>query len=64
MHYAFDSLGFEEIVSFTSASNVRSRRVMERLGMVRDVSGDFDHPDVPEGHPTRPHVLYRTHAGR
>jgi len=33
--------------------------VMERLGMRRDASGDFEHPNVPEGHPLRPHVLYR-----
>jgi len=59
LQYAFASLGFEEIVSFTSAINMRSWRVMERLGMVRDVRGGFDHPGVPEGHPTRPHVLYR-----
>jgi hypothetical protein len=32
---------------------------MERLGMHRDVSGDFEHPNLPEGHPVRPHVLYR-----
>src|SRR5437764_12776348 len=57
--YGFDSLGLEEIVSFTSSVNVRSWRVMERLGMRRDASGDFEHPNVPEGHPLRPHVLYR-----
>jgi len=57
--YGFDSLGLEEIVSFTSSINVRSWRVMERLGMRRDASGDFEHPNVPEGHPLRPHVLYR-----
>ena len=57
--YAFDTLAIAEIVSFTSAINVRSIRVMERLGMLRDVAGDFEHPNVPEGHPTRPHVLYR-----
>jgi RimJ/RimL family protein N-acetyltransferase len=57
--YGFDTLGFEEIVSFTSTINRRSWRVMERLGMVRDAAGDFEHPNVPEGHPTRPHVLYR-----
>jgi hypothetical protein len=22
-------------------------------------SEDFDHPNLPEGHPLRPHVLYR-----
>jgi RimJ/RimL family protein N-acetyltransferase len=49
----------DEIVSFTSGLNVRSWRVMERLGMRRDASGDFEHPNVPEGHPVRPHVLYR-----
>jgi RimJ/RimL family protein N-acetyltransferase len=57
--YGFDTLGLEEIVSFTSALNVRSVRVMERLGMRHDVAGDFEHPNVPQGHPTRAHVLYR-----
>jgi RimJ/RimL family protein N-acetyltransferase len=46
-------------VSFTTVSNQRSRRVMERIGMMRDAAGDFDHPRVPEGHPLRRHVLYR-----
>ena len=59
LDYGFNTVGLKEIVSFTSAINVRSWRVMERLGMRRDVSGDFEHPDVPEGHPVRPHVLYR-----
>jgi len=59
LDYAFGKLDFPEIVSFTSTINVRSWRVMERLGMRRDPSGDFEHPDVPEGHPLRPHVLYR-----
>jgi RimJ/RimL family protein N-acetyltransferase len=59
LDYGFNTVGLKEIVSFTSAINVRSWRVMERLGMHRDVSGDFEHPNVPEGHPVRPHVLYR-----
>jgi ribosomal-protein-alanine N-acetyltransferase len=59
LEYAFGKLDFKEIVSFTSAINVRSWRVMERLGMRRDLGGDFEHPNVPEGHPLRPHVLYR-----
>ncbi len=49
----------DEIVSMTTRLNVRSRAVMERLGMTRDPARDFDHPAVPEGHPLRPHVLYR-----
>lgn len=57
--YGFEVVGASEIVSFTSALNARSRRVMERLGMVRTPADEFDHPNVPEGHPLRPHVLYR-----
>jgi len=58
LDYGFGELGFEEIVSFTSVVNKRSRRVMEKLGMTRDTAGDFDHPRVPEG-VLRRHVLYR-----
>lgn len=38
--------------------NVRSRRVMERIGMAHKASDDFDHPLLPDGHPLRRHVLY------
>ncbi|MGH6623774.1 MAG: GNAT family N-acetyltransferase [Burkholderiaceae bacterium] len=57
--YGFDVIGLDEIVSFTTTSNLRSRRVMERIGMTRDLAGDFDHPRVPEGHALQRHVLYR-----
>jgi RimJ/RimL family protein N-acetyltransferase len=56
---AFGALSLSEVVSFTSAINLRSRAVMERLGMRRDPADDFDHPRLPEGHPLRRHVLYR-----
>jgi RimJ/RimL family protein N-acetyltransferase len=56
--FAFDDLGLDEIVSFTSEVNVPSRRVMERLGMTHDPRDDFDHPSVASG-PLRRHVLYR-----
>ncbi len=46
----------ERITSFTSLTNERSWRVMERIGMQRDI--EFEHPRVPEGHPVRRHVLY------
>jgi len=32
---------------------------MERLGMVYDQAGDFDHPNLPAGHALQRHVLYR-----
>jgi RimJ/RimL family protein N-acetyltransferase len=52
--FGFGELGLREIVSFTVPHNLRSRRVMEKIGMTRDPAGDFDHPTVG----TR-HVLYR-----
>jgi RimJ/RimL family protein N-acetyltransferase len=57
--HGFGTLALSEIVSFTSATNHRSRAVMERLGMRRDPAEDFDYPGMPEGHPLRRHVLYR-----
>ncbi|MEW6283136.1 MAG: GNAT family N-acetyltransferase [Candidatus Eremiobacterota bacterium] len=57
--FGFGPAGLEEIVSFTAACNRNSRRVMEKLGMTRDPADDFLHPRLPEGHPLRPHVLYR-----
>lgn len=56
----FGEHGLREIVSFTAATNVRSQRVMERLGMMRD--GAFDHPALPLESPLRRHVLYRLAA--
>jgi RimJ/RimL family protein N-acetyltransferase len=57
--FGFETLGLEEIVSFTVPANVRSRAVMERLGMIHDPADDFDHPKLPDGHHLRRHVLYR-----
>ena len=59
----FGTLALPEVVSFTSATNYRSRAVMERLGMRHDPADDFDYPKLPEGHPLRRHVLYRLRAG-
>jgi RimJ/RimL family protein N-acetyltransferase len=59
MRYAFEIVELEEVVSFTVPGNVRSRRLMEKLGMTRNPADDFDHPRLPEGHPLRRHVLYR-----
>lgn len=57
--HAFDVLELDGLVSFTAEQNLRSRAVMERLGMERDPADDFDHPALAEGHPLRRHVLYR-----
>jgi len=59
LRFAFERLGMDEVVSFTTLGNLPSRRVMEKIGMLRDPAEDFDHPRIPEGHPLRRHVLYR-----
>lgn len=56
---AFGPMDLEALVAFTAVGNQRSRRVMERLGMQRSPADDFAHPELPEGHRLRPHVLYR-----
>lgn len=57
--FGFESLGLHEIVAFTAVGNVRSRRVMARLCMSHDPADDFDHPEIPENHALRRHVLFR-----
>lgn len=59
LRFGFEEATLDEIVSFTSKGNAASMRVMERIGMHRDASDDFDYPNVPIDHPLRPHVLYR-----
>jgi ribosomal-protein-alanine N-acetyltransferase len=58
VQYAFTSLKLREIVAITVPANLRSRRVMEKLGMNYLPELDFDHPRLLEGHPLRRHVLY------
>ena len=62
--HAFSVLRLQELVSFTTAANARSRRLMERLGFTHDPRDDFMHPSLEEGHPLRHHVLYRKNAGQ
>jgi RimJ/RimL family protein N-acetyltransferase len=59
LDFGFKALGLDEVVSFTAPGNLRSRRVMEKIGMVHDPADDFDHPALPDGHRLRRHVLYR-----
>jgi RimJ/RimL family protein N-acetyltransferase len=59
VRHAFETLGLNELVSFTVPANARSRRVMEKLGMVYNSADDFEHPNLPESHAMKRHVLYR-----
>jgi len=56
--WVFDNLADEAVWAITWRGNVRSRAVMERLGMQHAETCDFDHPRLTEGDPLRPHVAY------
>jgi RimJ/RimL family protein N-acetyltransferase len=58
LKFGFESLNLAEIVSFTALSNVRSQRVMEKIGMQRSPE-TFQHPNVPTESTLREHCLYR-----
>jgi len=49
-------IGARSVWSFTTVGNERSQAVMRRLGL--SFVRSFDHPQVPDRHPMRPHVLY------
>ncbi len=59
LEYGFKTLGLDEIVSVTAVENNRSRRVMEKIGMKRDLQEDFEHSKLPKEHRLSKHVLYR-----
>ncbi|MDQ1322999.1 MAG: hypothetical protein QG587_333 [Chloroflexota bacterium] len=62
VRFAFEDLGLEALVSYTTTANARSRRVMAKLGMERSdpaAASDFFHPRLGPDHPLRPHVTYR-----
>jgi RimJ/RimL family protein N-acetyltransferase len=53
------SIGIDEVVATTARINQPSQRVMQKLGMTYDPADDYERPTVPEGHPIRPHLIYR-----
>jgi len=59
LDYAFRELKIPEIVSFTAASNAKSIRVMQKIGLQHNEANDFDHPKLDDESPLKRHVLYR-----
>jgi ribosomal-protein-alanine N-acetyltransferase len=57
LEFGFTQLALSEIVAFAVPANARSLAVMRRIRM--HFSEEFDHPELPEGHRLRRHVLYR-----
>lgn len=59
LDYAFNRMGLDEVVAFTTVTNLPSQNVMKKLGMVYSKDEDFDHPKLDKNHPLARHVLYR-----
>ncbi|PWY55609.1 GNAT family N-acetyltransferase [Legionella qingyii] len=59
LNYAFNTLKLKEVVAFTVPENLRSQRVMEKLGMIRDRYGDFLHPKIDPVNSLAKHYLFR-----
>lgn len=59
LNYGLKTLKIPEIVSYTAANNHRSQRVMQKIGMKRDLAGDFLHPKLSSDHRLAQHILYR-----
>lgn len=56
LEYTRQKLDIKELYSFTSLLNLRSERVMQKIGMIR--MKEFDHPLVPAENPLFRHVVY------
>ena len=59
LDYGFKECALDEILAWTVPANIRSISVMKKIGMEHDINGDFNHPEVPEGHKLLKHILYR-----
>lgn len=57
--WGFANLPVPEIVAMVVPDNLRSQRVMAKLGMARDPGADFEHPNIRAGSPRRHHWLFR-----
>lgn len=57
LEYGFDTLGFEDIYSFTSQINKPSINVMKKIGLKQ--VDTFNHPRIENDNPLSLHVLYK-----
>lgn len=55
---AFEDQGLDRLLACTASQNGASRRVMEKIGLLRDADADFDHPALPPDHALMRHVVY------
>jgi RimJ/RimL family protein N-acetyltransferase len=58
LQLAFGQFNLDEVFSITTLKNVRSRHVMEKIGM-SNTNNNFLHPAVPRESGMQEHCLYR-----
>ena len=63
LDWLFANLDDSAALAITHSGNLRSRAVMERLGMTYRPELDFAHPKLAESNPLRPHVTYLLERG-
>ena len=56
--WGWANLPVDRIIAITTPDNRRSQALMLRLGMVRRLDLDFDHPALAIDDPQRPHVTF------
>ncbi|MEO7530298.1 MAG: GNAT family N-acetyltransferase [Sediminibacterium sp.] len=56
LNFGFKKLALTDIYSFTFVDNIRSEKVMQKIGMKKE--GEFDHP-LLAGHYLQKHILYK-----
>ena len=56
LEFGFKSLELTEIYSFTSKINIKSEKIMKKIGMKK--TGEFDHPKIEKKSQLKLHILY------
>lgn len=59
LQHGFSDLNLKEIISFTAVKNMRSRNVMEKLGLTHNEADDYDCTKIPTDSHVKRQVLYR-----
>lgn len=62
LEYGFNHLNFPSVYSFTAKQNIRSEKVMRKIGMTK--INEFNHPSLDANDPLCLHVLYKIEKRR
>ena len=57
LQYGFETLKFYKGYSFTSAINVKSEKLRQKIDMTK--AGEFDHPNIPFVNALSRHAVYK-----